>query len=438
MTKPTFEMTAGVRAALNNIGWLSVDRVIRMGGSLLVGTIVARYLGPSQFGVFNLAVAIYMLFNTVSGLGLDYLVVRDITLQSEGDQEILGTAFLLKAAASVLTTIAAVLFSWLSHPNTSLIVLMVALLSVASVSQAFDVVEYFFQAKTLSRHSVLPKTIVFVFASGARLAAVALHAKLLVFAIILSLEIFMGEIALLLRYVIYNGGLPSWKFRQNRGRALLRESWPLVIAGLLVMIYMRTDQIILGYLTNNRTVGYYSAAVRISEIWYAIPSLICASVMPRLLLYIQTDKAIYYKRIQFLYNYMVLLSVGLALITVPASRVVVSLIFGKDYLPAASILSVHIWTGVFVYIGVVGGQQLIHEQLTKIELRRAFLGAAVNLILNFLLIPRYGGIGSAWATLIAQATASYVSDAFNSRTHHLFLMKTRALSGLWLIRREFR
>jgi len=319
-----------------------------------------------------------------------------------------------------------------------MVVIIVALLSISAIAQGLDVIEYYFQAKTLSRYSVVPKNIVFLAASIARIYAVFLHCSLLAFAWIAALEMLLSEAALLISYWIYRRSFPQWKFKSAHGNRLLKESWPLVLASLLVMIYMRTDQIMLGMLTNNKVVGYYSAAVRLSEIWYIVPTLICSSVMPRLLNCFNTDKALYYARIQLLYNYLVLISMTLALATVVVSRPVVVLAFGHDYLPAAGILTIHIWTGVFVFIGVLGGQQLIHENLVKIELQRAFLGAIVNLGLNVLLIPRYGGIGSACATLVAQAAASYFSDAFNRRTRHLFRMKTYALSGLWLLQGRYR
>src|SRR5882762_679248 len=117
------------RAVISNIGWLSSDRLIRMGGAVLVGTVVARYLGPAQFGLLNLAIAIYMLFNTVSNLGLDYLLVRDIVMHPGADQELLGTSFYLKIIASVFTTISAICFAWISNPNNPMVVIIVALLS---------------------------------------------------------------------------------------------------------------------------------------------------------------------------------------------------------------------------------------------------------------------------------------------------------------------
>ncbi len=428
----------GLKASILNIGWLSLDRMIRMGGALIVGTLVARYLEPSAFGQLNLATAIFMLFNTVSNLGLDYLVVRDTVLDQESVPEVLGTAFLLKAGASVLTTSFALLFTWATHPHQALLVWMTAVLSIAAISQALDVIDFFFQARTLSRYTVIPKLLTFVLVNLLRLAAVFRHASVLIFAELAAAEILFGELALLVSYRFYAHGLSRWRFNMARGWKLLQESWPLVLASLLVMIYMRTDQILLGYMLNDQAVGYYSAAVRLSEIWYAVPALICNSVMPQMLRLLTENKVLYYRRVQMLYNALVLLSVLLAVITLPASRFAVTLLFGKAYLPAAHVLNIHIWTGVFVFIGVLGGQQMVHEKLTVVELQRAGLGAGMNLVLNLLLIPRYGIVGSAVSTLAAQATASYLADVFDPRSRHIFWMKTRALSGIWLLRRDWR
>ncbi|HEY4355749.1 MAG TPA: flippase [Acidobacteriaceae bacterium] len=428
------KLSHSLRATLANIGWLSADKIVRMGGSLLVGTLVARYLEPTAFGLLNLAVAIYTLFNTASNLGLDYLVVRDVVLFPEATHEVLGTAFWLKAAASVVTTIFAVVFTASTHPVDHSLIAMVAILSVAAISQAFDVIDFYFQARTLSRLTVIPKLVTFIAINIWRVIAVFHHDGVMTFAVIAAAEILLGELSLFLSYRLFPHRLPPWKLRFSRSKSLLRESWPLILASLLVMIYMRTDQILLGFFVGPKAVGYYSAAVRISEIWYAIPTLVCSSVMPRLLKVFRENKDLYYQRIQIVYNLLFLVSLILAIVTIPSSHFAITLLFGKLYLPAASVLNIHIWTGVFVFLGVLGGQQLIHEGLTMLELWRALGGAVMNLVLNLVLIPKFGIQGSAVATLAAQMTASYFADAFNPKTRHIFRMKTSALSGLWLFR----
>ena len=433
-----FQGGQGFWDTVRNIGWTSSGRFLRMGGSLVVGTMVVRYLGPARYGAFSYAFALYGLFNIVSNLGLDVLVVSEIALTEDAAEEaaVLGTAFWLKIAASVLTTAAATLYSWWAHPGDTVITAMVAMLSIASISQGLDVVDYFFQAKTRSRVAVVPQLYVFLASNVGRVIAICLHASLLVFGLIASLEILGSEVALAVVYWMHQRNLWQWTFRRERAVNMLKRSWPLMIAGLLVIVYMRTDQVMLGSMATKEVVGQYSSASRLSEIWYAIPALICGSVMPRLLKRKADEPEVYYGRLQRMYDIMVGISVALALVTTLLGKYVVLLLFGPAYLPAVAILRVHIWTGPFVFLGVTSGMQLVHEDLTGISLQRSVAGAVGNVALNYLLIPRFGGVGSAVATLITQAVTSYLLDATNRSTRHIFRMKTKALFGAWAFEKE--
>jgi polysaccharide transporter, PST family len=425
----------GVRESLSNIGWLSGDRLIRMLGAVLIGTLVARYLGPEQFGFLNYGIAIYGLFNVISNLGLDSLVVRDLALDSTCEPVILGTAFVLKGLASVLTTVAAVIAARILDPNHRELVIIVALVSFASISQALDVIDFFFQAHTRSRFSVVPRNVAFVAASLARLFAVISHAGLLTFAWIAALEVLVAELGLTVTYFRYRRAWPRWRWDFGRARVLLSESWPLLVSGVTVMIYMRTDQVLLGKLGSVEAVGIYSAAIRFSEIWYAIPVIVTMSVMPRLLKSRDADPARYYARLQTFYETMILVSVAVTLGTLALGPIAIRLLYGPQYSSAAGILSIHIWTGIFVSIGSIGSQQYVHERITITTLRRSGISALLNVVLNILWIPRWGGVGSAMATLVAQSYAAYFGDAFDQRTRHIFRMKTKAGLRFWMLHR---
>ena len=425
----------GLRESLSNIGWLSGDRVLRMFGAVVVGTAVARYLGPSQFGLLNYGLAIYALFNTISNLGLDFLVVRDVALDENREPQILGTTFVLKGLASVLTTLGAIIATRILEPRNTTLIIIVALMSFASIAQALDVIDYYFQARTRSRYVVVPRNVIFVTASVARLVAVFLHGSLLVFAWIGAIEILMTELGLIVSYLIFRRPLPRWNWKMPYAKGILVESWPLLLSSFMIMIYMRSDQVLLGRMAPSAVVGHYTAAVRLSEIWYSIPLIICASVMPNLLKGRAANPQLYYGRLQRLYDSMVFLSVAVAISTQFAGPLVIRILYGRSYAPAAGMLAVHIWTGVFVFVGCVSGQQFVQEKLTISSLQRTVLGAVLNVVLNILLIPRWGGIGSALATLVAQGVASYFADAIDSRTRHIFRMKTRAYLQFWMVPR---
>ncbi|WP_216841005.1 flippase [Acidobacterium sp. S8] len=429
----TIRRRRGLRESLSNIGWLSGDRVLRMVGGVAVGTTVARYLGPDQFGTLGYATAIAALWNMASNLGLDYLVIRDVALHPEHEDQILGTSFLLKFVAGIVTAVAAVLTAMILSPGDRTVGILVTLLSVAYISTSLDVIDYFFQANTRSRLSVIPRNAAFLLGSLARIAALFAHASLLVFGSIAALEVLFAELGLGVSFLYFRKAMPSWNFVLTHALALLNESWPLLISSMLGLIYMRTDQILLGKMASKEAVGQYTAAVRLSEIWYMIPMIVCVSVMPRLLRQREEDPEKYKARLQQLYDSMVLVSVLVALATQIAGPLMVRLLYGSQYAPAARVLSVHIWTGVFVFVGCVSGQQYVQENLTISSLQRSALGAIVNVGLNLLWIPRYGIIGSAMATLVAQGVAAYLADAVDPRTRHIFRMKTGAYLRFWLL-----
>ena len=423
----------GILESVSNIGWLGSDRIIRMFGAVLIGTLVARYLGPDQFGLLNYGLAIYGLFNIISNLGLDSLVVRDIALDSSQEPRILGTAFVLKALASVITTIAAIIAARILDPHDRVLIIIVALISFASISQALDVIDYFFQAHTRSRYTVMPRTGVFVAASLARLIAVFMHVSLLAFAWIAALEVLVSELGLVFTYFRYRRIFPRWTWDLKQAKGLMTESWPLLLSSVMAMVYMRTDQILLGRLSSMSTVGNYSAAIRFSEIWYAIPVIVTTSVMPRILKTREANPQRYYARLETFYETMIMVSVLVTIGTLILGPTMVHLLYGARYASAAGILSVHIWTGIFVSVGCVGSQQYVHEKITTSALSRTVIGAVANVVLNLLWIPRWGGIGSAMATLVAQSLAAYFVDGFFTRTRHIFRMKTRAFLHFWLL-----
>jgi len=426
--------TKGVRETVGNIAWLGSDRILRLGGALLVGTAVARYLGPSNFGIISYATAIFAMFNNLSALGLDMLVVRDVALHPDAEDEILGTSFLLKVAASCITTVAAICFAKLIRPNDHLTLEIIVLLSCAGIFQGFDVVDYFLQAKTRSRFAVVPKSAVFVLASVARLAAVFLKVPLMTFVWIAAVEGVASELSLGTAYVAFHKRLRRWTFSWTRSKALLGEGWPLMCSTLLILVYMRCDQIVLGTLSTPSVVGVYSASTKIAEIWFAIPVIVCASVMPKLMSRRNQDSTVFARRLQHLYDSMAALSVLIAIAITLFGRYLILLLYGHKYLDAVPILSVQIWTAVFVFIGCVGGSQMIYEKLTIIQLHRSAAGAVTNVGLNLLLVPRFGALGSAVATLIVQAIITYAMDAFSPRTRHIFWIKTRALSQIQLFK----
>jgi PST family polysaccharide transporter len=411
---------------LDNIGWLFFDKILRMGVGLIVGVWVARYLGPEQFGLFNFAAAFVGMFGAVAGLGLQGVVVRDLVREPSSKEEILGSAAALQlvggfvAYGLILTTI-----FWL-RPDDALAKTIVAILGSMMLFKASEVAVCWFESQVLSKFTVWVQNGTFLIFAFVKVLLILKGAPLVAFAWVTMAE--GVAVALMMLIVLGVRGPRARQLRVTveRVKSLLADSWPLLLSGMAVMIYMRIDQIMLGQMLGDGAVGIYSAAVRISEIWYFAPIAIVASVFPTILEAKKRDEKQYYHQLQKLYNVMTFSSIAVALpMTFFSDRILV-LLYGVDYVEAGPVLAIHIWAAVFVFLGVASSKWFLSENRQLLGLQRTVLGAAVNIILNFLLIPISGPIGAAFATVVANAMAAYFFDIANKSTRYMFIMKTKS------------
>lgn len=422
------EHQPGLLKILDNISWLFLDKILRMGVGLLVGVWIARYLGPQQFGLLNFATAFVGLFGAVAGLGLQGIVVRDIVCDPGCKEETLGTAAVLQFFSGLLTygLILCAIF-WL-RPDDTLAKVLVAILGSIMLFKTSEVTMYWFESQVQSKYTVWVQNSVFLVFAAIKVALIINHAMLITFAWAMMAEALV--VALLMSVMLGIRGPKLQKLRATwvRAETLLKDSWPLLLSGIAITIYMKIDQIILGQMVGDEAVGIYSAAVRISEVWYFIPMAIVASVSPAILEAKKRNEVLYYQRLQHLYNLMVWLSVVVALPMTFLSTPIVILIFGEAYAASGPVLAIHIWAAVFVFLGVASSQWFLAENRQILSFQRAAIGAIVNVVLNLLLIPDFGVVGAAFATVVSQVMAAFFTDLVQSETRQMFYMKVRAMN----------
>ncbi|NJL10899.1 MAG: flippase, partial [Calothrix sp. SM1_7_51] len=174
---------------------------------------------------------------------------------------------------------------------------------------------------------------------------------------------------------------------------------------------------------NDKAVGIYSAATRISEVWYFYSKAISSSVSPSIYKAKEISETLYYQKIVNLNRLLILTSIFVAIPMTFVSRDIINLLFGNEYIEAGNILAIHIWASLFVCMGVATSPWFIAERLTHLSMYRTLMGAIINVVLNFFLIPKYAGIGAAIATIVAQATASFLIHATHQKTRKYFISK---------------
>ncbi len=421
------EGRASLQNILANTGWLFADRIFRMGVGLFVGVWIARYLGPEQFGLYSYALSFAALFGTFATLGLDGIVVRNIVRDPSCKDEMLGTAFVLKLLGGVLTLLLTMGAISLLRPHDSLIRWLVGITAGGMIFQVFDVIDFWFQSQVQSKYTVYAKNAAFLLITFVKISLLLMQAPLIAFAWAGLSEVVLGAVGLVIAYRARGHHIKAWRNSLTRAKSLLKDSWPLILAGFSIVIYMKIDQVMLGELVGNETVGIYVAATKISEVWYFIPVAITSSVFPSIIKARSIDKGLYYLRLQKLFSLMTVIAIAIAIPMTFLSKTVVLLLFGKSFETAGSILTIHIWAALFVFLGAAQSPWDLTENLTKLSLMRMVVGAVINVVLNFILIPPYSAIGATIATVISYAFSAYILNAFNAKTRPIFFCQTKSV-----------
>jgi PST family polysaccharide transporter len=425
------EITPGARRVLANTAWLSGGQVIRLATGLVVGVLVARHLGPEQFGKYSLALALVAIASSISSLAADSVVTREIVTDAKDKNVVLGSQFALRALGSLLAVGAVFIVSWLQSENSETIIVAVA--AVSLLFSPFEGIATWFQAEQRPRASVLSKTVAFFVASFIRLMLVFGGASVVAFATLFSVEAALGAAALVFTYHAYGERLWNWKVSRSWVAKLFHDSWPLLFAGVSSMLYMRLDVVMLNEMRGAHETGIYSAATRISEAWNFVPMALMAALQPVLLRTKQDHPALFMRRMDMLYVCTAWGSLVVAVIISIISTPVVSVLFGKEYHESGSVLALHTWSGVAVYLGVASSQYLLAENLLKISMFRTMLGLATNVVLNMALIPQYGAQGAAVATVVSYFVATFSLVIFVS-TRSQAISMIRAFSPFQAVR----
>lgn len=415
----------GLRKIMGNMGWLFVDRFVRMGMGLFVGVWVARYLGPDQFGSLNFALAFIALFGTATTLGLEGIVVRELLHNPEDRREILGTTLALRSFGGLLSVAVSIATLRLIQPHDRQALLLVSILSLTLIFQAFDTIDCFFQSEVRSKITVWAKNSAFLVFAGIRVLLIYSKAPVWTFAAAYSGEIALGAIALVLGYRLSGGRIFSWRARKIRALMLLKQSWPVIFSGMAVMVYMRLDMVMLKMMQGDFAVGLYSAATRVSEVWYFIPTAIVSSVSPAIMR-AKDDPELFYGRLRKLFSLMAMTACVIGSIVALASHAIVRILYSNTYSGAGPVLAVHIWASVFVFLGLAQSPWDITKNLLKLSLYRTIAGAVVNIAINLVLIPKYAAMGAAIATVVAYAISAVFANALSAKTRPIFLMQMQS------------
>lgn len=387
-------------SAVKNASWIIGCRVIQSILSLVVTMLTTRYLGPSNYGLISYAASVTSFMLPVMQLGLRNTLVQEIVNDPESEGTILGTSLVMNLISAVFCIIGIFTFTLIANRSETTTIIVCLLYSTNLIFQALEMVQYWFQAKLLSKYQAIISLLAYVLISAYKAYLLITGKDVYWFAISYALDYMIISFCLIGFYRRLGG--QKLHFSYSTARRLFAKSRYFIVSSLMVTIFAQTDRIMLKLMINNEATGFYSAAVSCAGMTGFVFSAIIDSARPGIFESKRASDHLFENGLKALYSSVIYLSLAQSIIFTIFARVIILVIYGNKYLESVSALQLVVWYTTFSYLGSVRNIWILAEGQQKYLWIINLSGASLNVILNYVLIPHHGIIGASFASLVTQ------------------------------------
>ena len=391
---------------VSNALWIIVCKVVQSLLGLVVYVLSARYLGPSNYGLISYAASVVAFVVPIMQLGLRSTLVQECIERPEETGKTIGTALCMNLVSAIVCMVGAVSFVSIANAGELVTRIVCVLYSLLLIFQALEMVQYWFQAKLLSKYPSIVSLVAYFVVSAYKIFLLITQKSIYWFAVSQAIDSMLISIALLILYRRLSGQRLS--FSLARAKQMFRRSRPYILAGLMVTIFQQTDRLMLKNMVGDTATGYYSVAVACAGMTSFVFAAIIDSVRPVVLEAKKQDTAVYERRVTGLFSIIFYLSllqcVGMTLLAEP----IIYILYGDAYAGAVNALRIVVWYETYSYFGSARNIWILAEEKQSYLWIINLCGAGLNVLLNFLLIPYFGVIGAAFASFCTQFFTNFI------------------------------
>ena len=391
-----------------------------------VNIAVARYLGPEPLGLLAYVLSVVNVLVLFGQVGADLYLRSELIRKTDREALLIGSTLALRAVAAAAVYGVLVLFVWrFPHTPEEQGLLLLAGLGLARCMP--DVFQSYFNAHVRAEMVAVSDLVGFLVGSVLKVIAIFSGWGLTAFVAASVIELLLPGCALTLAYR-RERDFPGWKVSLRVARQVFRESAPLYVSAIAIALYLRVDQLMLQWLCGPEELGYFAASARLVEKLYLLPVAVGTSLLPTIIGQRAGGAPERYARnMQRFYDLNVALSYAIIILFVLGGTSLVVWALGDDFAPSAPILSIQVFALPLMSLGVARGQYVVAEGMFRFAMMSNLAGVGLNVALNSLFIPRWGGMGAASATLITFALVQVGSSFAASVARPWGVMQLKAL-----------
>ncbi len=383
-----------------NVEWFGISKIFTLIFSLITTMVVARSLGPEIFGKLNYALSIVGIFSVFANLGIDNILYRELVAHKEKREELLGSAIFLKLILGVVSILGIIIFLFFLQEEMYLKII-IGLLSLSFVTQPLTLLSFDFLKDKEAKYVTITQVLTLLISSGLKILSVILTPSLIYFSLILVIEnIIAGSLYIYQLKKIKKVNLRLLPTKRMTA-SIFFLSLPLVLFSVFGEIYARIDQIMLRHFIDTTTVGFYAAAVRVTELCYTLPNILIGALFPALVNASRDSQAEYSKRFKVFFITLGASSFIISILFFLSSDIFIKIIYGTEFFASGAILKIYIFSLFGSFISGLIYQDLIIKNNTRLLITLPALTAILNITLNIYFIPLYGAPGAALATVIS-------------------------------------
>lgn len=388
-----------IQKIARNTSFLLLGRIATKIINLFVVIYTARYLGDAAYGKYSFAFAFVSFFTIIADLGIYNIVVREIARSPQITKKIIGNAFFISTLSSAVALFLSCFALYvIDYPIETKKLILVA--SLGLFLEAFLPFGAIYEVNLEMKYSVIFGLLnrLFLFVSTFLIIFCNLDLIWLVASSVAADALNSILIMIYSRKLIR----PEFDLDIDLCKFLLRESLPLALASVFIIIYFRIDVVMLSMMKGDSDVGIYSAAYRFTEAFTFIPNIFMISIFPLMSKYFIGAREslifIYLKSFKYLFGF----SLPLAVLVTFYANEIISILYGNQFKEAIVVLQILIWATAIMFINYSLTQLLVSVNKQKITTFSTVICVFVNIILNLVLIPYMSYRGAALATVVTE------------------------------------
>jgi len=408
---------SAVRKVAKNTTVLLISQIISYILAFFYTIYTARYLGASGFGIISFALALGAILSIFTELGLSTLTVREVSRDKSLANKYIGNTIALKIILSSITLVSMVLVVTLLHYPPQ-IAALIYLITISFVVGAFTSIFYsVFQAYEKMEYQSIGQIINSIIMFSGILLIINYQLSIVnfgrIYLIASVISLIYGIIICMWKFILprIEIDLNLWKFvlskveiDLNLWKFLIIEAIPLTISSVFLLIAFRVDTILLQIINGNVAVGLYNAAYSLMTALMFVPLVYVSAIFPMLSRLNVSSKELLKISYERSVKYLVILGLPIAVGTTLLANPIILIIYKSGFSQSIVALQILIWSIPIIFVNYILGTAINSINKQRDIVKTAFVAMLLNIVLNLLLLPKYGLIAACFITVLTELT----------------------------------